>query len=227
MPETFEMSVKRELLEHASLELHINYGIAMERWSALEQAMYLWFEHLTGLKREVASAIFYCARGFFSRAEMLESLIEVVCDAEKIETQIMKEGIKKARNYSGFRNKLAHGERLLNIHQSRAGDTAHYVITQGKSATNPKADEITIQHMQIAADNVRSLHKAMLSILPVFMNSDEALSPAECLATIRSLPNQPQNKSAPTPSAPAQSDQGPVHRNKKAHRAGQSPPEDD
>lgn len=217
MAEKFTITLNREVVELAKVELHINFGIAMERWSTLERALYYWFGYLTGLKPKIARAIFYSARGFYARTDMLEALIEHVTPSNPLEIEFLKEALKKAKQYSPFRNKLAHGERHLNVIEGHE-HLAHYKIVQGKNMEDP----ISLSDMATFSDNIGLLHDCLLWMHPKMEKPANAKPPAECLALVRALPNQPNSKNDPIPSESDKPHQEPPLRNKKTFRAEQA-----
>lgn len=71
-----KVNVKTEALAQASAEFFHFYGHVMARWASLERAPFYWFAGITGMPEGMARAIFYGARGFGARAEMLEASIQ-------------------------------------------------------------------------------------------------------------------------------------------------------
>src|SRR5687768_7879899 len=106
MAQDITFDVDGAILRQAELELHINYGVAMDAWSGLERAMFDWFCYLTRVQRPIANAIFWSNRGFYARTEMLEAIVEIAPPKQEIETRFIKEALKKARQYSAYRNRL-------------------------------------------------------------------------------------------------------------------------
>jgi hypothetical protein len=52
------------------------YGEALLQWSRLEQYLFFWFEFVTGMEHMIARAVFYSARNFNGRSEMLEAALK-------------------------------------------------------------------------------------------------------------------------------------------------------
>jgi hypothetical protein len=162
---------------------------------------------------------FFSARGFGSRAEMLEAVIDHTTLLSPQQLTFLKEAVKKARQYSGFRNKIAHGESVLSVIQGPA-PKAFYVIVQSKNV--PSDDVISIQDMSLAIGNFQTLHRCINSMLPWLRERNQTLkSPEECLALVLALPNEPHSKSDPTAAASAQQPRS-DRPNKKAYRAEQA-----
>jgi hypothetical protein len=228
MPRTFTIDVKQEAMLQAAAEFHIAYGNVMARWAQLESTLYWWFVTTTGMSDPMARAIFYGARGFMARAEMLESAAEHTITLSPGYKDLIGEGVKKAKQYSSFRNKVAHGEPRANFVQKEGNTAVHYVITQGKEPPSPSESVLSLQDLCVAAANIGKLTQHLRERHPALLRG-ETKTPQECLALIRALPNVANSKSTPTPGEPAQSEQEPVRRNKREFRAAQkrtdSPPE--
>jgi hypothetical protein len=231
VPRTFQFKVSAEQMGVATGELFHYFGLFMTRWAQLETTLYYWFGRVTTMPEGMSRAIFYGARGFAARAEMLEAAIEHATVLKPEETAVLKEGVKKARQYSTFRNKVAHGEPRLNV-KDLNNPQIHYTITQGKNTPNEKEEVITLEHLTAAASNIHTLVDCIRDTLPPLRTAKQnPKSPEECLAIIRSLPNEAQSKSDQTDAASAPQPKEPQHRNKKEYRAAQAekkkPPEDE
>lgn len=88
------------------------YGSTLEAWGRIESELSDLFAKITRMPRKRASKIFFSARSFNGRADMFEAALSAV-RLDKETRSLLKTIIKKARTYSGFRNKLAHGQ--LNV----------------------------------------------------------------------------------------------------------------
>jgi hypothetical protein len=201
------LTVKQDDLDRASFEFFHFFGQAMAAWSTIEQSLFYWFVLLTGMQEEMARGIFYGARGFGARADMLEAAIQTVTNRTPEEVAFIKEAAKKARMYSSFRNKIAHGDPRLNVTKKGELDVAdlaeavHFTIVQGSASPNEPIMSIT--DMNVAAANFRALRREVISALPSMKHLSGAKPPAECLALVLALPNQPNDKNDPTPAEPA------------------------
>lgn len=229
-PRTFQFTIHKDRLIDAEAELYHFYGNAMAAWAHVESSLYYWFFYMTKMPDDMCRAIYYSARGFAARIEMLEAAIEHTGALSVTETVFLKEALKKARSYSWFRNKVAHGEPRLNVTKPPGEDfTASYTITQGKDTPAGSQEALTLSELDDAAYNIRVLALCIGDMLPILRRKNPQ-SPEECLSQVRTLPSEPNVKSAPTATGSAQQPQGPVHRNKKEYRARQArdkmPPED-
>jgi hypothetical protein len=211
-------NLRKEVLEAALADFHRFFGHAMQQWSKLERSLCDWFQHATGMKDSMARAIFYSARGFAARIEMLESAIE---HSERITAEqltFLAEAIKKARQYTPFRNDIVHGE--PRPHYNIAEHSASYEIVDAADLTG-QAKFISVDDLKRAARRIHVLHTCMSEMHPWLRERNRNLkSPEECLAQVRALPTEARaHTDGPTPAKSAQSAQGPVRRNKKEHRA--------
>jgi hypothetical protein len=222
-PRTFQFTVSKEQIAVATSELFHFIGHVMTRWAQLETSLYYWFGRITAMPEGMSRAIFYGARGFAARAEMLEAAIEYATTLTPAEADFLKEALKKARQYSSFRNKIAHGEPRLNVIQLENTEI-HYTITQGKNKPTGDDEAITLDHLTTAANNIHLLTDCIRDMLQVKLATLKAnpRSPEECLSLVRALPNQADSKSDPTAEASGQPPQEPGRANKKAYRAEQA-----
>jgi hypothetical protein len=231
MAEQIKFTIHKNQLLDATVEFHQHFGAVMRMWSGVERALYEWFQRATGMPDPMARGIFYGARGFSARAEMLESALEHTKNLTPEQMTFVKEAVKKARQYSGFRNKVAHGEPRLTVVHSQPV-TAHYVIVQGQDRPSP--DEfLSIADLDRATERIHTLQRCATEMHPWLRERNKnLLSPEECLARVRALPNQPYDKNAQTPAEPGQQPQnGRVNkkefRAQQAVRKGTPPPEDE
>jgi len=236
MPRTFTFKMDKEQLAHASAEFYHFYGHALARWAQLEMALYYWFVRTTGMQDAMARAIFYGARGFMARTEMLEGAIEHASILKPTEKSFLKEALKKAKGYSSFRNKVAHGEPRLNVVEAAGTEgeaKLHFTITQGRNTPSETEETISVAQLRTAGDTFHILAQCVRDMLPVSVKNPTAKPPEECLALVLALPTEPSSKSDPTLKASSPPPQGRVHRNKREHRAAQkgrkqvSPPENE
>jgi hypothetical protein len=209
-----KMNVNYEVVARASAEFHLAYGMALSEWALVESSLYSWFQLTTDMKDKMARSVFYSAKSFAGRAEMLEAALGESTHTTDI-LDFAKAVIKKARTYSTFRNEITHGEMLLTL---KVGDenSAHYTLVQGKDIN---IDGITIDELKIATTNFKNLRSLANDMLPM-LRAEYVQSPAEHLAQVRALPNQANSKDAhiqPTPETQPQ----PQHRDKKAYKASQ------
>jgi hypothetical protein len=78
----------------------------------LESAIFRWFQYSTGMSDPLARAVFYSARNFTGRRDMLIAALPFASLA-KSEQAFIRTALKKTREYSAFRNQMAHREPIL------------------------------------------------------------------------------------------------------------------
>jgi hypothetical protein len=162
----------------------LEYGKAMSEWSRIERALFHWFAHVTLLDDEPARRIFYSTTGFRGRADMLSAVVSLN-KLEANETELIKVALKRAVQWSAFRNKLAHGEFSLDRQN----------IVQGKLSPHiARSQAISFEHLKRAQSNFRQLSEALyagleLAFGPYDGDQDDPLSSLEkCIELVRSLP---------------------------------------
>ena len=218
MAKQVKFTLPPDVLAQASSEFAMYFGNAVSSWSHIESRLYDWFSLATGLPDKMARAIFFGARGFATRAEMLEAAIEHTTFLTPEQLNFLKEALKKARQYVGFRNKVAHGESVLSVVQ---GDNPRAFFVIAESKTLPSSAVLEIKDLITAAENFHTLSNCLATVHPWLRARNQNLkSPAECLSLVLALPNEPNDKSVPTAAkSESQSQDGRV--NKKEFRAQQ------
>ena len=83
-------------------------GHLMLVWAELEEILLHWFMTASGMDQAKARAVFYSAKSFNGRADMLKAVIPLG-PFDEATVEFIKAGLKKARQFSGFRNLAAHG----------------------------------------------------------------------------------------------------------------------
>ena len=123
-----------EDLNQARAEFHHAYGVAMAQWGGVERGLYLWFVHATQMKEKVARAVLYSARSFNARAEMLQAVIDQAAHLAPERLDFIQKALGRAWGYSSFRNRMAHGEPMMNILDIRGQPRkVSWAIAQGKA----------------------------------------------------------------------------------------------
>jgi hypothetical protein len=152
----------------------------MVQWSNLEIILALWFRAAAAMPViDMAQAIFFSARSFQGRSEMLAAVIGIVPDDVEFKP-LLQEGLLKAIGYNSVRNQIAHG-------------TVH----GGQDATVRSGDkwlapgDITLEHLENAAANFAELRRILYQGLMCFYKDKKRGKPIpECLERLRRLPNE-------------------------------------
>ena len=98
-------------IDAAQVSFHEAYGAFMLYWANLERVLAIWFVRLSGMPVRRASAVFYSAKNFSGRADMIEAVMPH-SEMEQEYITCLKQSIKKARQYNSFRNSVAHGQSI-------------------------------------------------------------------------------------------------------------------
>ena len=136
--------------------------------------------------------IFYASAGFRARARMLRLAMKCVDINEDQMREFWTEAIEKAKQYSGFRNLMAHGD-ILHIDDPQSKHYKTHIILQAREfwERDPKpADVITHEQLVIADTNFRRLAECMMFVLGRDPNTTTA-GAKECRQLVALLPAQP------------------------------------
>jgi hypothetical protein len=180
-------------------EFHEAFGRALSAWSSVEEGLFEWFKLCASIQNEnLARAIFYSARSFAARRDMLVATIPF-SPFNKKTREAIRLCLKRARTYSEFRNRFTHGHpSYLQGDHGRCGD--EFVFAQGRTYYDHDPDDyITIVDLMAATANFRALADLLLGFHPEFQAPD--VCEAGCLAEIQALPNEA-NSMEPTPIRP-------------------------
>jgi hypothetical protein len=169
-------------------EFNLAMGRAIARWSNIELGLCRWFKRITKMSHATARAIFYSASGFDGRRRMFVAAL----GSAKMDAALrdyLNLLVQKAGNYSGSRNKLAHGDPLF----VRLPKSRHYgtiIILEGKEARKllPSNDAIlTLENIETMTENFRFLG----ALIADSLNWDEDASqhPSRWSPQARALPN--------------------------------------
>lgn len=152
----------------------------MMEWSRVEVMLGLWFGHLTNIRSwDMASAVFFSAKSFSGRAEMMQAALEHGTLNDETQ-EFLGAALLKAIAYNSFRNRLAHGI-------APAGD--NLALSEGKQWW--KAGDINLPKLEAARANFRELRRLLYKAHCHFDGSADPLPPSECLRQLRLLPNEP------------------------------------
>ena len=108
----------------------------MAAWSTVEDGLFEWFKRCTGMHEQLARAVFYSAKSFEGRRDMLNSAIPFSSCDEKT-----REGIRKcvlrASQYVAFRNRIAHRHLVLSYEIK----PPQFVLIEGRTLSGPVEQE--------------------------------------------------------------------------------------
>lgn len=167
-----------------------SYGIAMAQWAYVELRLSQWFEELTGMSEDMARTIFFSARSFQGRSDMVDAAIR---ETERLELlheptrELLELAITKAVAYSGTRNAMAHG-----LVVGHLGDDGSFTsrIVQGKHRVEEhRSVGLTLDEINVAERNFQKLASILIRGLKAHRAKDQLLL-QECLEQARLLPSE-------------------------------------
>lgn len=108
---------------------YINYGRAMAAWGDLENSLANLMLALSKVKPEFGFAMFYSAKSFAGRLEMVRACVPVVRTTPQ-GRHYLKEALNKASGYATVRNRLAHDPHRLDLPAAVARTAgARYIVS--------------------------------------------------------------------------------------------------
>ena len=126
-------------------------GKVVMAWAELEAKIGQWFAPITGMKRDMADAIFYSGRNFATRADMAEASLKV-SKLDQKSVNLVKTLLKVSRRYSSFRNAIAHDQHF-NLH----GDQIYTTSGSDWFSSLMEGRAYTIKDIEQAAINIERL----------------------------------------------------------------------
>ncbi|CAN7702031.1 hypothetical protein [Mesorhizobium sp. LjNodule214] len=184
-------SEKHERLTNEALErLYPLYGQAMLNWSNIEDCLCEWFHYISGMKPPQARAVFFSARGFAARADMLSALLDVP-NGKPWVSEFVRDSLNKSIAYSQVRNRVAHRVPVINA----SSDQSHIVeLHEGGTYPFLSGTPILGAHLAIICDNYANLgrinRKAWLLTRGKIAPKERKARLQECHGKLLLLPNQ-------------------------------------
>lgn len=190
----------------------LSYGRAMAQWAVVEERLFYWFWRLSGMKLGVARAVFYSARSFTGRSEMLEGVLGAYAGPDADLLPFAKAATKKAAQFNSFRNTLVHGEPTFDVRKG-SKTLGQVILLQGRQMPFAAAETaVTVEQMNTAKENFRELSRLLMEVLDFAENRVETALPEECLRLVRLLPIRADSsepaQSQPTPRPPRKPSRG-------------------
>ncbi len=177
-----------EARDPAKDKFYTQYGKAMAAWADLEGVLCDWFRRILepkGNGQVNAEAIFYSARSFNGRADMLKAATGARSLTDDQRTFIRK-AIKRVSDYNQFRAKLAH---RVTIQRSGFGpEEDGFALyegddTSGRNTENPPIRE---EHLLNATRNFDALSWIIGAV-----SVPGGIEPQEALQLIGRFPREP------------------------------------
>jgi hypothetical protein len=158
MPDTPEQLLNLAFDENSAeaIEFYHAYGWALSAWARIETNFAYQFHSIINGDVDVALSIFYSARSFGGRTDMLYAALEKSRVSDNFGTNL-KALIKKAVSYNSFRNVIVHGQPALHWWPAQPQKN-RMVLCQGK-LQEPEVWSalISVEQLSIAARNFASL----------------------------------------------------------------------
>jgi hypothetical protein len=177
-------------------QFHKALGRAQAAWSAVEDGLFEWFKQCTGMHTQLARAVFYSARSFEGRRDMLSAAIPFSPCKEKMRTGI-RLCLQRAGQYAEFRNRISHGHLIF----LDDGKKPQHVLIEGRTLESPirEARYVTEDDLRIAALNFGKLADCLLGFHPEWQT--DSVCEQGCLEEIQALPI-PVHSIEPPPTQP-------------------------
>lgn len=169
--------------------LYQTLGKAMAGWAGVEGTLLALFEMLTDMPHKLARRIFFSARSFNGRADML-SAAAVASDKPDDLRDYAKAVLTKARQYSAFRNALAHGHpAVIPRWAGTPYDNQGVLLEERNSGPPGEGDAITVAQIENAISNFFAL--SLLTLEAVSWDDHPELPPSRYAPLVRGLPSVP------------------------------------
>ena len=192
-------------IEEASNEFNAAYGRAFAAWAIVETILDKLLVRMTGAPPEMSAAMYYSTRSFNAKADMIEAVIHLVSADENFKS-MLKNIMKKVRQYSSTRNILAHAHQSSTVDISSDGNklNLHYYIRDASKMELPLGDDHTTKgQLENCRENFGRLAYYILYTIKVPAAEVRAW-PEKCLELLRQLPIDACSTSvAPTVEVPA------------------------
>lgn len=175
------------------------FGRTMLNWSFVEQRLFWYFEHVSGMKHQMCRAVFYSARNFTAQADMLAAALSVPGAADDDLRAFLKAALKRARQYQELRNALAHGQAMMDAN-SGTPVAKRMVFIQGRDVLPIALDKpVTVRQLRIATNNFARLSGHLTNVyIYLATKGGQGVSPAKCLKPVLRLPSAADSRT-PTP----------------------------
>jgi hypothetical protein len=157
-------------------KFHQAYGAAMGQWAGVENALSYLFVRLTGTPEGMGRDLFFSARSFLGRVDMLAACISHVQDLPEAK-DFLRELVKKAGNWQSARNTLAHDIHEITVDYE--ADGANYIISDRANKI------INAEKISNAAENFLVLGLLIINCRGHIRTVRE---PQLCLQVIEKLP---------------------------------------
>jgi hypothetical protein len=177
----------RESLSKLEQDFYLIYGSTLAAWARLEQTLGQLFCVLCGFDpdNQLGRELFFSGRSFQTRADLLSAALRVSETPEEVKA-VVRAVRKKARDYSGSRNAIAHGYPSHSIFPNI--EWQGWRIKEGEQSHLPGG--IGIEELKAAKSNFWQLEWAAESATSLVRNHQRGYPqpPEEHLERVQALP---------------------------------------
>jgi hypothetical protein len=166
-------------------------GRAIAKWSMLEHCMARIFHRAISTTRseDFSSSIFHSARSWRARYDMLSAALANSTD-RPCQVRAWQAILKKANDYSIFRNRIAHESVRLHLGASDSMRTLMIVPNDANDeSAHDLSQSVTREQVEIAAENFQLLISLALHALD-WDDEDQLGAPERSLMLVDQLPSQ-------------------------------------
>lgn len=156
------------------------YGLTLGMWASVERSLGKLFAKMTRLDQKLAFAIFYSAKSFRARADMVQSCVPLV-KVLPFGRRFLARLVNRTKTYSEGRNSLAHDQHIL-VLEPKGAAPIHKVIL------SPDGTRLSITEIERLGQNF-----LWLSLLIDDCQGEHTLirEPELCLEMLDELPADP------------------------------------
>jgi hypothetical protein len=179
--------MKRKTEKEIQDDFYRIYGDAMSIWSTIEYVLSFWFSYASGTTPAMADRIMSSAKSFNAKTGMLDAAFYGTHHNVDL-TSFFRAAMKTTRNYSDFRNKLAHNQFMF-IKQDKR------MVIARRADPFWEHDVVSVGQLLAGARNFFWLKTAWLYALPTALPKP-VLTPKQGLRLIHALPKSADSKVA-------------------------------
>lgn len=160
-------------------------------WGQVESALCRIFGSITGMNSTLSRRVFYSARSFTGRTDMLKEAINCpTIQFSKDDEHLLKEAIKIARQYSSVRNVIAH-DIIAYFGFDGHEFSRQWVLVDGKYDRYLGGENVvTLEQLDNFHFNVSQYFLILTSFLGRTATNYEEVG-EQCLSLLRKLPKKP------------------------------------
>lgn len=202
MDEPNEFGFTKQQIRSADDEFHRQLGHTLTGWGGIEHELFNWFWRLSTISHgEIARQIFYSARSFQGRFDMLKVLLSAPTNSifyASGEVEFLRAALKKIRQHSAFRNFIAHGltvqvQNTNKVHMVSDGEVTAVSAEwlwgdEPGGGTTDFPTTVTLDHLRTAETNWYFIKHTLFGVRSP-KNARYPATPQEGLARLALVPS--------------------------------------